>query len=516
MYDVVIIGAGISGLMSARLLTAQGLDVLVLEARDRVGGRTCTYRDPETFEYADMGGAYIVPEQRRITQLAGELGLELYKIRDGSLKTAFQQGKSVVYHDGLLPPVYNPFYILDSNNVTRMIKRMAKEVPIDAPWKAKHAKEWDAITLKEFFHKRCWTKYSYDVMSLLTRALFCVETHEVSLLFFLWYISTGQSFNRLINSADATQEKKFVGGSMQLCERMAEQLHGKVKLESPVIRVVQNSTSGVEVYTASGESYSAKYLISAVPLALLNRISFSPPLPARKFQLIQRLPMGNAIKTIMYYDRPYWKEKGLSGEFISFDGPIVYGQDDSKPDGSHPALVSCVRARNAVELLSMSLEERKQAIANQYATIFRCPELLSPTNYIEKNWMAEEFSGGCYVGTLQPGILTNFGSAMREPFMNIYFAGTETATYKAGYMEGAVQSGERVAQEILQACGKVSAFDSEKTSAEKSIPGKKPTNESFVEKMLPSLPTLVTGITVPIIATLAYIFLGHKYNKLSF
>jgi monoamine oxidase len=236
--DVVVIGAGISGLSAAMLLVEQGFSVVVLEARDRVGGRTYTIRDNSYGGYTDVGGAYVGPTQRRVARLAKRFGLEFYKV-DVEQNTLMNIAENRYKYTGTVPPIYNPIAALDVNHLQRSLEAMSKLVPADAPWIAENAQQWDSITLKEYIDKTCWTKIGREVAALTCRAVLSVEMHEVSLLAFLWYMSSGQGFQRVVNVTNGAQESKFVGGSQQLSESMAGFLEERVHLSSPVIRVDQ-------------------------------------------------------------------------------------------------------------------------------------------------------------------------------------------------------------------------------------------------------------------------------------
>lgn len=172
-------------------------------------------------------------------------------------------------------------------------------------------------------------------------------------------------------------------------------------------------------------------------------------------------------------------------------GPVLYCMDDTKPDGSSPAIMGFVLANHARDLVRMSPEQRKKAIAKHYAETFKCDEFLKPIHYVEKNWMEEQYSGGCYCSNMPPGVLTKYGIYLRRPHGKVHFAGTECATYWYGYMEGAVQSGERAAREILADLGKISHSqihvdeDPDPEFPEKSF------QVSFVEKVLPSVSTFL-------------------------
>jgi monoamine oxidase len=238
MVDVVVIGAGISGLSSAMLLLKHGLKVTVLEARDRVGGRTFTQRDSACGGYSDLGGAYVGPTQRRVARLAHQFGLQFYKISEEKPTLMTFRDKWMTYQ-GTIPPIYNPFVAMDINNLQQVVDSMARTVPPDAPWRAEKAEEWDKMTVKEMVDKICWTEFARSSAALICRAVLCAEMHEVSALAFLWYMSSGQGLQRVINITNGAQERKFVGGAQQLSEHMAMALGDRVHLSSPVIRVEQ-------------------------------------------------------------------------------------------------------------------------------------------------------------------------------------------------------------------------------------------------------------------------------------
>jgi monoamine oxidase len=189
--DVVIIGAGLSGLSAARLLTSNNLSVVVLEARDRVGGRLYSIQDPRCGGYTDLGGSFVGPTQRRVARLAREFGLELYHVHNDEDTIVKTKDVWTVFH-GLMPTIYNPVTILDLNAVFIKLDNMSKQIPLDAPWKAPFAAEWDVITVKEFLDKECWTSFAKDVMTHIWASFLSVELHEISVLYLCWYIATGQ------------------------------------------------------------------------------------------------------------------------------------------------------------------------------------------------------------------------------------------------------------------------------------------------------------------------------------
>ncbi|XP_044525158.1 amine oxidase [flavin-containing] A [Gracilinanus agilis] len=503
--DVVVIGGGISGLSAAKLLAEYEIDVIVLEARNRVGGRTYTLRN-EFVDYVDIGGAYVGPTQNRILRLSKELGLETYKVNVKEclihhLKDVYREydscissGKSVAFR-GPFPPVWNPIAYLDYNNLWRTLDNMGKEIPFEAPWQAPHAEEWDRMTMKELIEKICWTKTARNFALLFVNINVTSEAHEVSALWFLWYVKQCGGTTRIFSVSNGGQERKFVGGSGQVSEKMMELLGERVKLERPVSYIDQSGES-VMVETINHERYECRYVISAIPPILTCKIHFRPELPSERIQLVQRLPMGAVIKCVMYYKEAFWKKKNYCGCMLieDDDAPISITLDDSKPDGSVPAIMGFILARKSHQLASISKELRKRKICELYARVLGTQEALQPIHYEEKNWCEDQYSGGCYTAYFPPGTMTQYGRVIRQPFEKIYFAGTETATYWSGYMEGAVEAGERAAREVLNAFGKVPKKDIWAPEPEsKDVPALTITT-TFWERNLPSVPGLLMGI----------------------
>ncbi|KFO19234.1 amine oxidase [flavin-containing] A [Fukomys damarensis] len=512
MFDVVVIGGGISGLAAAKLLSEHDLSVLVLEARDRVGGRTYTVRN-EQVNWVDVGGAYVGPTQNRILRLSKELGLETYKVNINERLVQYVKGKSYPFR-GAFPPVWNPLAYLDYNNLWRTMDDMGKEIPADAPWDAPHAQEWDKMTMKDLIDKICWTKTAKQFATLFVNINVTSEPHEVSALWFLWYVKQCGGTTRIFSITNGGQERKFKGGSGQVCERIMGLLGDRVKLNRPVTYVDQ-SGDNIIIETLNHELYECRYVISAIPPTLTAKIHFRPELPPERTQLIQRLPMGSIIKCMMYYREAFWKKKDYCGCMIieDEDAPISITLDDTKPDGSVPAIMGFILARKADRLAKLHKEIRKRKICELYAKVLGSQEALQPVHYEEKNWCEEQYSGGCYTAYFPPGIMTQYGRVIRQPVGRIYFAGTETATQWSGYMEGAVEAGERAAREVLSVLGKVAKKDIWVQEPEcEDVPSVEITH-TFLERNLPSLPGLLKIIGISTSLT-AILFVLRKYKLL--
>ncbi|XP_019272877.2 amine oxidase [flavin-containing] A isoform X1 [Panthera pardus] len=513
MFDVVVIGGGISGLSAAKLLAEHEVNVLVLEARDRVGGRTYTVRN-EHVNYVDVGGAYVGPTQNRILRLSKELGLETYKVNVCERLVQYVKGKTYPFR-GAFPPVWNPVVYLDYNNLWRTMDNMGKEIPADAPWEAPHAKEWDKMTMKELIDKICWTKTARQFAYLFVNINVTSEPHEVSALWFLWYVKQCGGTTRIFSVTNGGQERKFVGGSGQVSERIMDRLGDRVKLKRPVTYVDQSGDS-IIIETLNHEVYECRYVISAIPPTLTAKMHFKPELPSERNQLIQRLPMGSIIKCMMYYKEAFWKKNDYCGCMIIQDeeAPVSITLDDTKPDGSLPAIMGFILARKADRLAKLHKEIRKKKICELYAKVLGSQEALHPVHYEEKNWCEEQYSGGCYTAYFPPGIMTQYGRVIRQPVGRIYFAGTETATHWSGYMEGAVEAGERAAREVLNALGKVAKKDIQVQEPEsKDVPAVEITR-TFWERNLPSVSGLLKIIGFTTSVTAAWIVV-YKFRLLS-
>lgn len=438
--DAVVVGAGISGLYAARKLERAGRSVRVLEARDRVGGRTLSQALGD--DVIDLGGQWIGPKQHRIAGLARELGVATFPQHVGGTKVMEIGGRRTTY-GGLIPKI-GLLSQLEVGAAIARVEWLCRRVPIDAPWTAKRAAEWDAISVEAFKQKIIKTEAGRAVFDFAVRSIFAAEAREISFLFFLFYLNAGRGLLQLAEAEGGAQQDRFVGGAQQISLRMADEL--QVTLGAPV-RTIEQDGDGVTVWTDGGQE-RARRVIVAVPPALARSIDFRPALPLARAQLHDRMPMGSAIKCVAAYERPFWREQGFSGEGLSDGDPVRLVFDDCAHDGKQAALVAFVLGSAVRKWSDAPPAELERAVLAHLARLFG-DEARQATHFVAQNWSAETWSRGCYVGLMAPGVLTELGDALRRPCGRIHWAGTETAREGCGYFEGAIEAGDRAADEVL-------------------------------------------------------------------
>jgi monoamine oxidase len=454
--DVVIVGAGVAGLTAARRIVAGGRSAIVLEARDRVGGRVWNH-DLGGGHISERGGTFIGPTQDHIAKLASDLGVGTFPTYDtGDDVYIADGGAPLRYSDsgatGIAPP--DPVILVDLATVVTRLDSMSREVPVAAPWTAANARAWDGQTLETWIEANTLTPRFRELAASVTRPVFGTEPRELSLLFTLFYIAasgnetTPGTFERNFNTRGGAQMSRLLGGSQQVPLRMAAQLGKRVVLASPVRRVTQ-SVGGATV-ESDRLTVKSKLVIVAIPPALAGRIDYAPILPFERDQLTQRYGQGTLTKVAAVYDKPFWRDAGLTGTAIATGGPVSATFDDSPADGSIGVIFGFVGGDYARSYNATAPAARQLQVLSQLATFFG-PQARKPTAFFETSWSAEQWSRGCPVGIPSTGTLLAYGSRLREPVGRIHWAGTETSTYWNGYMDGAVRSGERAAAEALAA-----------------------------------------------------------------
>jgi monoamine oxidase len=445
--QVVVVGAGFAGLMATRRLVEAGRTVAVVEARDRVGGRahTETLADGTVL---DMGGQWTGPCQPRIQALARELGV--------GLSPQFMSGENVIAlgprikrYTGNIPDV-GVSALVDFGVALKRLDLMARAVPVEAPWAAPKAHAWDAQTVETWARRNLLTKVGRELFRLAVRAVWACEPGELSLLHLLFYVRAGVDWDTILEFEGGAQEHLFVEGAGVLAERLAARVErvqpGCLHLAQPVRRL-RHGDDGVRVET-DGLTVLAERAIVAIPPTLAGRIAYDPPLPGARDQLTQRIPQGSVFKCFAIYERPFWRTEGRSGHATALEGDVQLVYDASPPDERSGVLMILLEGAGGRRLAALPADARRRRILDALARLHG-PQAGSPRDFVERNWADEEFTRGCYAGIFPPGTWTALGEHLRRPVGRIHWAGTETATEWCGYFEGALQSGERAAAEVL-------------------------------------------------------------------
>jgi monoamine oxidase len=454
--DVVVVGAGLSGLAAARELAKAGKSVVVVEARDRVGGRVLNHSIGGG-DVAELGAMFAGPTQDHILGLAGELEVDTFPTYNTGNNVFYAPGpperRSEYPADGPsgnAPP--DPVILPDTAQVVTRLNEMSKEVPVDKPWTADDAEDWDSTSFYSWVKSNSVSPEFMALASAATEAIFGAEPGDFSLLYTLFYIAASGNednpgtFERNFNTKDGAQQDRFVGGAHTIALRAAGDLGGRIELSAPVRRIEQNG-SGVTV-VCDRLTLNAKRAIVAIPPTLAGRIQYAPALPPLRDQLTQRIPQGSLMKFEAIYKTPWWRDKGLTGQAVSEKGPVKVTFDTSPQDGKPGILMGFIGGHEARVWQRKPASERRQAALDNLAKYFG-NEAHSPDEVLEFNWSEEVWSRGCPVAVLPTGALLDFGEALREPIGRIHWAGTETSTYWNGYMDGAVRAGRRAADEAL-------------------------------------------------------------------
>ncbi len=448
--DVVVVGAGIAGLVAARRIARSGRSVLVVEARGRVGGRVLNHR-LDTGGTIEAGGAFVGPTQDHITRLAADLGVATFP--------EYATGKNV-YRSALLgrqeftgtvPP--DPTILLDAALALGKLDAMAAEIPVDAPWAHPKAAQWDRMTLGDWIRRN--TLNSRGVEHLIrawTHPGFGADPDQLSLLFVLHYIAcsgnetTVGTFARNSDTVGGAQESRFVGGSQRIPLALAKKLGTRVALRAPVTRIVHRD-GRVRVHTRRGTVIARRVIVAAPPKQILD-IDFRPGLPAGRRALLGQVQMGRLMKCDAVYEKPFWREAGLTGFGIADSGAVRVAFDNGASDTGHGILLAFVGGSTWQQYGTRSLAERRQAVLEGFAAFFG-PQALTPIEYTEHDWTRERWTRGGPTAIYPPGVLSTHGRHIRTPLRRIHWAGTETPTYWTGYMDGAVRPGQPAALQVL-------------------------------------------------------------------
>jgi monoamine oxidase len=446
-----VVGGGYTGLNCCLTLQKHQASFLLLEANDRIGGRALDKLIQKNFRL-ELGGQYIAPVQTRVTQMVADLGLETYQAFGKGDNFLLYEDQIALYQstpaECLGKLLHHPIVQVEMEKALDLLDKMYKEVPSESPWECKHSQIWDGMTFQTWLESHLTTFAAKKFFRLMTNQGFSVEPEQISLLQMLWFFKTSHGLPPW--ALGGAQANRVEGGTGLVAEKMGEKIQGHVKYNERVIKIIQDAR-GSTVYTDTN-IYKAKSVVVCVPPQLILSIHFDPPLPSDLHRSFASLQTGNSMKVQAVYQKPFWREKKLSGNGISYNGVPSFTYDNSGKEGAPGVLLGFLTAGYATKWNLEPKEIRKQAVLSTWASVFGS-EALSPIEYIEHDFLQEQNIRGGHGCHYPPGVWEELGPSLGKEHMPYFgfitFAASDLAKDWNGYLEGALYAGEQAATEAL-------------------------------------------------------------------
>ncbi|XAS67493.1 NAD(P)/FAD-dependent oxidoreductase [Micrococcaceae bacterium Sec5.7] len=450
--DVVVVGAGPSGLTAARELKKAGLSVAVLEARDRVGGRTWT----DTIDGAmlEIGGQWVSPDQTALVGLLDELGLKMYsRYRSGESVYIGEDGKRTRYTGDSFP--VGETTGAEMNKLIGLLDGLAAEIGPAEPWAHAKSRELDTISFHHWLRRHSSDEEACNNIGLfIAGGMLTKPAHSFSALQAVLMAASAGSFSHLTDE-DFILDKRVIGGMQQVSLLQAAELGDDVVLNSPVRTINwEEAASGGHRVTAVSEraTVNARFVIMAVPPNLYSRVSFDPPLPRRQHQMHQHQSLGLVIKVHAVYSTPFWREDGLSGTGFGAGSLVQEVYDNTNHGDSRGTLVGFISDEKADAVFELGAEDRRRAVLESIAG-FLGDKALQPEVYYESDWGSEEWTRGAYASSYDLGGLHRYGKDQHAPVGPIYWSSSDLAAEGYQHVDGAVRMGQFTAARIAAAAG---------------------------------------------------------------
>jgi monoamine oxidase len=463
--DVVVVGAGLSGLIAARRLIQHGQRVRVLEARARVGGRMVSQTLSDG-SVVDLGGQWGGSTHHRFEALLRELGLGSYPSYYAGDGAFCWQGKRVQaplaerFEDSLV--FFDPGALgVDAEELAaaralqQAFTALVAQINPSQPWLTPDAERLDRLTVSAWAAQQTSLPLARLPLDWLCRVGGSggFEPWEASILHLAWTQSVAPQTE--------TPEAWLVrGGAEAVSQQLAAELlaghPGSLVLEAPVLAIQQNEAAATVV--AEGlDPLQARAVIVAVPPPQRQAIRFEPALPPAHQALLQRTAMGGMTKILARYGKPFWREQGLNG-LGTGEQPWLDLTADSGPPEEQPAvLASFVAGERAITMAALPEAERRALILKDLVSYWG-PDAANPLDLVEHAWNSEAWTGGAFTSFPAPGSWTSHArlaagtEAGPGPASHgrVYWAGTEVSPRWPGYFEGAIEAGELAASTVAR------------------------------------------------------------------
>ena len=359
---------GLSGMIAARSVLGAGLRPLVLEADSRVGGRILT-EEVLPGVPVELGAQWIGDTHHRMFRLATELWVDTFAQYDDG-ETSYDLGGSGVLRERQFRARFSD-ELAELERVLRRLDELAAEVPVEAPWLAPRAAEWDVITAGTWYDEQDLSPVARTLLEICTVGILAVPTVEVSFLHLLFTIQTcGVTADLFAESEGGAQSTRFIGGTSEIPRRLAALIADHIVLDVPV-QLIEHTADSVTVHCRGGLVAHGRRVIVAVSPTLAGRIMYDPPLSGVRDQLTQRLPNGSAMKAFFVYDEPFWRTEGFNGQLISDVGPARMSNDTCLPGDDHGVILLFLEGDQARTFGRLPQDERRTALTAETGSPLR-------------------------------------------------------------------------------------------------------------------------------------------------